>query len=163
MEEELPDSPTRSDTIPNVNYFITSVYDHSVFDSMSRVIQRLLPCQFALERLLDVLCAVRLSKEPLISDQAHCQHAQRCRILPSTRPFCFICPQNSTLQLTLRRWIPTTTTSAATSSISWPILAASTRLNRRTRIRKGHPLICQPSSKTDRLTALLPQRVHTWL
>lgn len=93
MEEELPDTPSHSMDLPNVNYCLTSVYDHTVFESMSKVIQRLLPCQFAVERILDILCQVRLA---LQYSQSTLLTVLGCRTQASTRLFCFIFPPSST-------------------------------------------------------------------
>jgi hypothetical protein len=56
MEEELPDTAGASQHVPTVNFHLTSVYDHSVYEAFSRPVQRLLPCQGALERLMDLIC-----------------------------------------------------------------------------------------------------------
>lgn len=41
---------------PTVNFHLTSIFDHSIFEELSKVIQKLLTCQASLERLLDTLC-----------------------------------------------------------------------------------------------------------
>ena len=62
MEEEIPDAPGSSQDVPTVNFYLTSVYDHSVYEAFSRTVQRLLPCQGALERLMDLVCQVSISQ-----------------------------------------------------------------------------------------------------
>lgn len=47
----------------NVFYHLTSVFDTSIYEALSKVIQKLIPEQAMLERLLDLLCQVR---RPLI-------------------------------------------------------------------------------------------------
>lgn len=42
----------------NVTYHLTSVFDTSIYEALSKVIQKLLPEQGTLERLLDMLCQV---------------------------------------------------------------------------------------------------------
>jgi Ras-related GTP-binding protein C/D len=54
---------TSSDYVfPVINYHFTSIYQASVYDALSKVVSRLMPCQGALERLLDML--VQASAEP---------------------------------------------------------------------------------------------------
>lgn len=43
---------------PVINYHFTSIYQASVYDALSKVVSRLMPCQGALERLLDMLVQV---------------------------------------------------------------------------------------------------------
>lgn len=42
-------------TFPIVNYHFTSIYQSNVYEALSKVISRLMPCQGPLERLLDML------------------------------------------------------------------------------------------------------------
>lgn len=42
----------------NVFYHLTSVFDTSIYEALSKVIQKLIPEQAMLERLLDLLCQV---------------------------------------------------------------------------------------------------------
>jgi len=42
-----------------VTYHLTSIYDHSIFEAFSKVIQKLIPQLPTLENLLNVFCAVR--------------------------------------------------------------------------------------------------------
>ena len=39
-----------------LNYHLTSIYDHSIFEAFSKVVQKLIPHHNQLERLLDYLC-----------------------------------------------------------------------------------------------------------
>ena len=56
MEEELPETAPSSEVdIPPVQFYLTSVYDHSIYEAFSRVIQRLMPCQGAIEQLMDLV------------------------------------------------------------------------------------------------------------
>jgi Ras-related GTP-binding protein C/D len=72
MRDELNDLAdmefaTSSDYVfPVINYHFTSIYQASVYDALSKVISRLMPCQGALERLLDMLVQV---SEPNSSGQ----------------------------------------------------------------------------------------------
>jgi Ras-related GTP-binding protein C/D len=40
-------------------FYLTSIYDHSIFEAFSKVIQKLIPQLPTLENLLNILCAVR--------------------------------------------------------------------------------------------------------
>ena len=40
---------------PNVNYHLTSIYDYSIFEAFSKVIQKLIPQRETLENLLNIL------------------------------------------------------------------------------------------------------------
>lgn len=48
----------------NVFYHLTSVFDTSIYEALSKVIQKLIPEQASLERLLDLLCSVRTLLAP---------------------------------------------------------------------------------------------------
>lgn len=39
-------------------FYLTSIYDHSIFEAFSKVIQKLIPQLPTLENLLNILCAV---------------------------------------------------------------------------------------------------------
>ena len=41
-------------------FYLTSIYDHSIFEAFSKVIQKLIPQLPTLENLLNILCAVSL-------------------------------------------------------------------------------------------------------
>lgn len=59
----------------NVFYHLTSVFDTSIYEALSKVIQKLIPEQGMLERLLDLLCQVRRRlalRHPLIPREQQC-------------------------------------------------------------------------------------------
>lgn len=60
LTEELFDISPELESNMNVFYYLTSVFDNSIYESLSRVIQKLIPEQAVLERLLDLLCQVSL-------------------------------------------------------------------------------------------------------
>lgn len=41
-----------------LSFYLTSIYDHSIFEAFSKVIQKLIPQLPTLENLLNILCAV---------------------------------------------------------------------------------------------------------
>jgi Ras-related GTP-binding protein C/D len=45
------------DNVP-LNFYLTSIYDHSIFEAFSKVIQKLIPQLPTLENLLNILCSV---------------------------------------------------------------------------------------------------------
>jgi hypothetical protein len=45
----------------SVSFYFTSIYDHSIFEAFSKVVQKLIPQLPTLENLLDVLISVRLT------------------------------------------------------------------------------------------------------
>lgn len=45
----------------HLNFYLTSIYDHSIFEAFSKVIQKLIPQLPTLENLLNILCAVNNS------------------------------------------------------------------------------------------------------
>lgn len=50
------------DNVP-VNFYQTSIYDHSIYETFSKIIQKLVPQHWALENLLNTLCSnCRISK-----------------------------------------------------------------------------------------------------
>jgi len=53
-QDELADSGL--DNI-QINYQLTSIYDHSIFEAFSKVIQKLIPSLPTLENLINALCA----------------------------------------------------------------------------------------------------------
>ena len=60
---DLVDMDGLSDYVfPPISYHFTSIYQASVYEALSKVISRLMPCQGALERLLDMLCTVSSSQ-----------------------------------------------------------------------------------------------------
>lgn len=60
--QELPESPPSGylPDLPIVSYYLTSIYDHSIYEALSKITQKLLPCQAAVERMMDLVCQVRV-------------------------------------------------------------------------------------------------------
>ncbi|KAK4336049.1 GTP-binding protein GTR2 [Rhodotorula toruloides] len=56
LTEELFDMSPELESNMNVFYHLTSVFDTSIYEALSKVIQKLIPEQAMLERLLDLLC-----------------------------------------------------------------------------------------------------------
>ncbi|GAA6038287.1 hypothetical protein JCM8097_003923 [Rhodosporidiobolus ruineniae] len=56
LTEELFDMSPELESNMNVFYHLTSVFDTSIYEALSKVIQKLIPEQATLERLLDLLC-----------------------------------------------------------------------------------------------------------
>ncbi|GAA5944774.1 hypothetical protein JCM1841_001887 [Sporobolomyces salmonicolor] len=56
LTEELFDMSPEIESNMNVFYHLTSVFDTSIYEALSKVIQKLIPEQAMLERLLDLLC-----------------------------------------------------------------------------------------------------------
>jgi Ras-related GTP-binding protein C/D len=54
VTDELTDAGVSPDSI-NIRYHLTSIYDHSIYEALSRVVQRLIPQLPTLENLLNVL------------------------------------------------------------------------------------------------------------
>jgi Ras-related GTP-binding protein C/D len=44
----------------HLSFYLTSIYDHSIFEAFSKVIQKLIPQLPILENLLDILNTVRV-------------------------------------------------------------------------------------------------------
>lgn len=61
LTDELFDMSPELESTMNVFYHLTSVFDTSIYEALSKVIQKLIPEQAMLERLLDLLCQVRPS------------------------------------------------------------------------------------------------------
>ncbi|KAI6246443.1 GTP-binding protein gtr2 [Erysiphe necator] len=53
IQDELSDNGIEH---PNINFHLTSIYDHSIFEAFSKVIQKLIPHLSTLEALLNNLC-----------------------------------------------------------------------------------------------------------
>jgi len=64
LTEELFDMSPQLESNMNVFYHLTSVFDTSIYEALSKVIQKLVPEQASLERLLDLLCSVRPFSSP---------------------------------------------------------------------------------------------------
>ena len=58
LTEDLFDMSPDLESSMNVFYHLTSVFDTSIYEALSKVIQKLIPEQAMLERLLDILCQV---------------------------------------------------------------------------------------------------------
>ena len=44
----------------HISFYLTSIYDHSIYEAFSKVIQKLIPQLPTLENLLNILCSVRV-------------------------------------------------------------------------------------------------------
>ena len=71
-----------------VSFYLTSIYDHSVFDTFSRVVQKLIPQLPTLENLLNSLIAVRSCAISLPRYRPHSMNLAPCRAVGLRRPFC---------------------------------------------------------------------------
>lgn len=60
LTEDLFDLSPALESSINVFYHLTSVFDTSIYEALSKVTQKLLPEQGMLERLLDMLCQVSI-------------------------------------------------------------------------------------------------------
>ncbi|KAM0750386.1 hypothetical protein T439DRAFT_251504 [Meredithblackwellia eburnea MCA 4105] len=56
LTEDLFDLSPELESSMNVFYHLTSVFDTSIYEALSKVVQKLIPEQGMLERLLDILC-----------------------------------------------------------------------------------------------------------
>lgn len=101
---DLCDSPV------DISFHLTSVFDQSIYDSLSRVVQKHVDEHAALESLLDLLCSVSFTQptRPL----THPIPTDSGRIPRLTRPFYLTPPASSTLRRTLRP--------LAYAVLSWP-------------------------------------------
>lgn len=69
VSDELSDAGLSHDAIP-ISYHLTSIYDHSVFEALSRVVQRLIPELPTLEHLLNVLVGTCSMEKAYLFDVA---------------------------------------------------------------------------------------------
>ncbi|KAL3780590.1 hypothetical protein ACHAW5_006408 [Stephanodiscus triporus] len=69
VADELADAGLGHDAIP-ISYHLTSIYDHSVFEAFSRVVQRLIPELPTLEHLLNVLVSTCSMEKAYLFDVA---------------------------------------------------------------------------------------------
>ena len=69
VADELADAGLSHDAVP-VSYHLTSIYDHSVFEAFSRVVQRLIPELPTLEHLLNVLVGTCAMEKAYLFDVA---------------------------------------------------------------------------------------------
>ncbi len=66
---ELADAGVASDSV-QISYHLTSIYDHSVFEAFSRVVQKLIPQLPTLEHLLNVLVSTCSMEKAFLFDVA---------------------------------------------------------------------------------------------
>ena len=45
----------------HLSFYLTSIYDHSIYESFSKIIQKLIPSLPTLENLLNILCSVKIN------------------------------------------------------------------------------------------------------
>ncbi|KAI3656905.1 hypothetical protein MP638_007348, partial [Amoeboaphelidium occidentale] len=57
IQQRIIDELTDSGLDPLISFHLTSIYDHSIFESFSKVIQKLTPELPALENMLNILCS----------------------------------------------------------------------------------------------------------
>lgn len=70
VTDELADAGVMPDSVP-ISYHLTSIYDHSVFEAFSRVVQKLIPqLQPTLENLLNVLVSTCAMEKAYLFDVA---------------------------------------------------------------------------------------------
>jgi len=69
VTDELADAGVMPDTVP-ISYHLTSIYDHSVFEAFSRVVQKLIPQLPTLENLLNVLVSTCSMEKAYLFDVA---------------------------------------------------------------------------------------------
>uniref|UniRef100_A0A7S4SLD7 GTP-binding protein n=2 Tax=Ditylum brightwellii TaxID=49249 RepID=A0A7S4SLD7_9STRA len=69
VSDELADAGVMPDAVP-ISYHLTSIYDHSVFEAFSRVVQKLIPQLPTLENLLNVLVSTCSMEKAYLFDVA---------------------------------------------------------------------------------------------
>jgi len=69
VTDELFDAGVMPDSVP-ISYHLTSIYDHSVFEAFSRVVQKLIPQLPTLENLLNVLVSTCAMEKAFLFDVA---------------------------------------------------------------------------------------------
>eukprot|EP00562_Extubocellulus_spinifer_P009370 CAMPEP_0178501682 /NCGR_PEP_ID=MMETSP0696-20121128/17088_1 /TAXON_ID=265572 /ORGANISM="Extubocellulus spinifer, Strain CCMP396" /LENGTH=646 /DNA_ID=CAMNT_0020130663 /DNA_START=115 /DNA_END=2055 /DNA_ORIENTATION=- len=69
VSDELVDAGVPPDSVP-ISYHLTSIYDHSVFEAFSRVVQKLIPQLPTLENLLNVLVSTCSMEKAYLFDVA---------------------------------------------------------------------------------------------
>jgi len=69
VADELADAEITQDSVP-IAYHLTSIYDHSVFEAFSRVVQKLIPQLPTLENLLNVLVSTCSMEKAYLFDVA---------------------------------------------------------------------------------------------
>jgi Ras-related GTP-binding protein C/D len=63
VKEEIEDNYPNIKNIP-IRYHLTSIYNHSIYEAFSKVIQKLIPQLPTLENLLDGLVNVSITTNP---------------------------------------------------------------------------------------------------
>lgn len=69
VSDELADAGVMPDSV-QISYHLTSIYDHSVFEAFSRVVQKLIPQLPTLENLLNVLVSTCAMEKAFLFDVA---------------------------------------------------------------------------------------------
>jgi len=69
VSDELADAGVMPDSV-QISYHLTSIYDHSVFEAFSRVVQKLIPQLPTLENLLNVLVSTCAMEKAYLFDVA---------------------------------------------------------------------------------------------
>lgn len=54
----------------NIGFHLTTIYDHSIFEAFSKVVQRLIPCLYAFEELLDIFITNSMVDKAFLFDVA---------------------------------------------------------------------------------------------
>ena len=62
-QDDLADSGLNT----HLTFHLTSIYDHTIFEAFSKVVQKLIPQLGTLENLLDILVALYFPPSPLLS------------------------------------------------------------------------------------------------
>lgn len=102
-----------------LSFYLTSIYDHSIFEAFSKVVQKLIPQLPTLENLLNIFISVRcfilLLKLPKKKKSLYfllLTSLMFCSILGSKKPFCLMLLARSTSQQTAHLWTCSLTNSA---------------------------------------------------
>lgn len=64
----------------HLSFHLTSIYDHSIFEAFSKVVQKLIPQLPTLENLLNILISVRKRNKALIIFSKYFLDILQCRI-----------------------------------------------------------------------------------
>lgn len=74
LADDDPDTLNTGYTPIPIIYHFTSIFQPSIWDALSKIVSRLMPCQTSLEKLLDLLCDVRAP--PVKSYMADAQYIE---------------------------------------------------------------------------------------
>lgn len=85
----------------HLTYYLTSIYDNSIYEAFSKIIQKLIRELPALENLLNVLCSVSFKASFILLKTKTSEIRTRGLI----RHTCLIHSQKSTLLLIVHLWI----------------------------------------------------------